>query len=207
MGITDRRLRDRGARERLIVAAARQLATEGGWDAVTTRALGERIEYSQPVLYSHFANKQAILRAVALQGFTDLSERLRVATAQTTSARDLLSAVAHTYVDFAAEEAAVYEAMFTLSTDLHFATPETPAELRGIFEMVREKLTASGADISDPDTTLELFWSALHGLIALSAAGRLRPGFETQRVNLLVRRFAPESPVGPAGIEPTTSTV
>ena len=77
MSVQDRRARERQQRERLIVATARELAEAEGWDAVTTRRLAEAIEYSQPVLYSHFSGKDAIVRAVALDGFTRLAATLR----------------------------------------------------------------------------------------------------------------------------------
>src|SRR4029453_15407248 len=79
MPIADRRLRDRAARRRLIVATARALAEREGWDAVTTRRLSTEIEYSQPVLYKHFASMEDIVEAVALEGFGELAEALSAA--------------------------------------------------------------------------------------------------------------------------------
>ncbi|MEV6899370.1 helix-turn-helix domain-containing protein [Amycolatopsis sp. NPDC051372] len=61
-----RKERGRADRKRRIVAAARELAEAQGWDAVTTRRLAALIEYSQPVLHSHFAGKDAIMAAAAL---------------------------------------------------------------------------------------------------------------------------------------------
>ena len=75
MSVQERKQRERAERERLIVATARQLAEQQGWDAVTTRQLAERIEYSQPVLYSHFRGKREIIGAVALQGAAELAAR------------------------------------------------------------------------------------------------------------------------------------
>ena len=79
MAIAERRLRDRAARRQLIVATARALAEGEGWDAVTTRRLSTEIEYSQPVLYKHFASMEDIVEAVALEGFSELAEALRTA--------------------------------------------------------------------------------------------------------------------------------
>jgi hypothetical protein len=76
---TARRERERTERHRLIIATARELAEAEGWDAVTTRRLAERVEYSQPVLCSHFANKEAILGAVALESFTEFADGLAAA--------------------------------------------------------------------------------------------------------------------------------
>ena len=69
----DRRHRERAARRELIVTTAREVAEAEGWDAVTTRRLSTEIEYSQPVLYKHFAGMEEITEAVALDGFGELT--------------------------------------------------------------------------------------------------------------------------------------
>lgn len=51
---------------------------------MTTRRLAEQIEYSQPVLYSHFSGKDAIMAAVAVEGFAELAAELH--TARTSAA-------------------------------------------------------------------------------------------------------------------------
>ncbi|HTR70778.1 MAG TPA: helix-turn-helix domain-containing protein, partial [Mycobacteriales bacterium] len=61
----ERKERERAQRRQVIVDAARELAEAEGWESVTTRRLADRIEYSQPVLYSHFEGKDAIVSAVA----------------------------------------------------------------------------------------------------------------------------------------------
>src|SRR6478672_1548091 len=50
-----RRERELAQRRQLIIESARELAEAEGWSAVTTRRLADKIEYSQPVLYQHFA--------------------------------------------------------------------------------------------------------------------------------------------------------
>ena len=81
MSIKARKERDRAQREKLIITAARELAEAEGWDAVTTRRLAERVEYSQPVLYSHFKGKDAITTAVADRIATAITEAPSSATA------------------------------------------------------------------------------------------------------------------------------
>src|SRR3954454_9665877 len=82
MSVRERRERERTQRERLIVTTARELAEAEGWDAVTTRRLAELIEYSQPVLYSHFTGIDAIMAAVAVEGFAEIAAQLRRARAK-----------------------------------------------------------------------------------------------------------------------------
>jgi AcrR family transcriptional regulator len=129
MPIQKRRERERAERERLIVEAARELAETEGWDAVTTRRLAAEIEYSQPVLYSHFKGKDAIMAAVAVRGCADMAAELRAARAEAKGVRDCLTAVARTYTDFGRRRPALYDAMFTHLVDLPAPLREAFAEL------------------------------------------------------------------------------
>lgn len=188
MGIAERRLRDRAARRRLIIATARALAEREGWDAVTTRRLSTEIEYSQPVLYKHFASMDDILEAVALEGFGELAEALSAARGGPGGEEEVLSRVAHAYSSFAAENPVLYDAMFTRATRLRFGAEDTPVQLRAGFAELREAV-ASVAGGQDVDTLTEVLWAALHGLTTLGRSGRLRPGRDTERIELLVAQF------------------
>jgi AcrR family transcriptional regulator len=182
-----RRDRQRADRHRLILATARQIAEKEGWDAVTTRRLADAIEYSQPVLYSHFAGKDEIVAAVALDGFAELTEALR-AQRDGAAAGARIGAVARAYLDFAAAHPAVYAAMFTLHTALTFATPQSPEPLRDAFGVLRDCLADGNVD-GDLESRTELFWAALHGLVTLTAGRRLRPDRADERLELLVARY------------------
>src|SRR5215218_9865907 len=120
MAIEDRRQRERIARRQLIIATARALAEREGWDAVTTRRLSTEIEYSQPVLYKHFASMEDIVEAVALEGFGELAETLSTARGDAGRPQEMLSRVAHAYSNFAADNPVLYDAMFTRATRLRF---------------------------------------------------------------------------------------
>ncbi|PRY34905.1 TetR/AcrR family transcriptional regulator [Umezawaea tangerina] len=190
MTIQARRERERAEREQLIVAAARQLAESEGWDAVTTRRLAREIEYSQPVLYSHFKGKDAIMAAVAVEGFTDLAARLHEARTSAPDAHRALADVAAAYAEFAERHPAIYDAMFTLAVDLPFASPDTPAALQDGFGELREVMRPL-VDAGDLETLTETFWSGLHGLITLMRGGRLRPQDHERRLALLIDRYSP----------------
>ena len=188
MAIEDRRERERAARRRLIVTTARKLAEADGWDAVTTRRLSTEIEYSQPVLYKHFTGMEQIAEAVAVEGFGELADVIRAARSRAGTASDALTHIAHAYVDFAHDNPAVYGAMFTRATTLRFAAQDTPAQLDAAFAELRHAVGLA-ADEHDADTLTEVFWAALHGLVTLSRAGRLRPGYDSERLQLLVNQF------------------
>ncbi|AEV85393.1 TetR family transcriptional regulator [Actinoplanes sp. SE50] len=190
MSVTERKQRERAVRERLIVATARELAEQMGWEAVTTRRLAERIEYSQPVLYSHFRGKREIIGAVALQGATEMAAHVRAATDATDDPRARVTALARAYLDFAARHPAVYDALFLLDGGLAYGRQDTPAPLRDAFAALRETLGEVAGDGVDKGLFTEVFWSSLHGLATLTRTGRLLPAFAEARVELLVDRLA-----------------
>lgn len=190
MSVQERKERERAARERLIVATARELAEQQGWDAVTTRRLAERIEYSQPVLYSHFRGKREIIGAVALEGAAELAAAVRAATAAEDGPRARVAALARAYLDFAARHPAVYDALFQLDGGLAYAREDTPEPLKDAFAALMETLAEVSGDGVGPGTFTETFWAALHGLATLTRAGRLPPEYTETRVGLLVDRLA-----------------
>ncbi|MGP3926885.1 TetR/AcrR family transcriptional regulator [Streptomyces sp. 8N616] len=190
MSVRDRREREYAHRHQLIIDTARGLAEAEGWAAVTTRRLADTIEYSQPVLYSHFKGKEAIVGAVALQGFDELATALRKARETTDGSGAALRRVAHAYTDFALANPALYEAMFVLPSDLRFGLPETPPVLSTAFHELRSAVVEAAGD-PDADTCTEVVWSALHGLVSLFRSGRLRPSQHAERLDLLLDRFSP----------------
>ncbi|MFJ5711600.1 MULTISPECIES: TetR/AcrR family transcriptional regulator [unclassified Streptomyces] len=190
MSVQERKQRERAERERLIVATARELAEQQGWDAVTTRRLAERIEYSQPVLYSHFRGKREIIGAVALEGAAELAAAVRAATSAADGPRERVAALARTYLDFATRNPAVYDALFQLDGGLPYAQEHTPEPLKDAFAALQESLGEVAGDGVHPGMFTEVFWASLHGLATLTRAGRLLPQDAAPRVELLVDRLA-----------------
>jgi AcrR family transcriptional regulator len=187
MSIQARRERERAEREKLIVTAARELAEAEGWDAVTTRRLAERVEYSQPVLYSHFSGKDAIVTAVAMEGFTNMAEELSAARASVPAA-EALAAIGTAYTAFADRRPVLYDAMFGQAVDLPFATPQAPAALHAAFDEIVEAVRPH-AGAADLGRLAETFWAALHGLVTLTRGGRLLRDGQEVRLSLLLSLF------------------
>ncbi|MCF6469855.1 TetR/AcrR family transcriptional regulator [Nonomuraea sp. MG754425] len=188
MSTEKRKERERVQREQLIITAARELAEAEGWEAVTTRRLADRVEYSQPVLYSHFKGKDAIMTAVALEGFTELGDDLRAARAAAPTPAHALAQVGSAYLAFGERRPALYDAMFRQNVNLPFATPEAPAVLHAGFNELAEAVAphAYGADLG---LLTETYWAALHGLVTLTRGGRLPREAQGRRFALLIARF------------------
>ena len=188
-----RRARELEERRERIVAAARALAEEQGWEAVTTRRLADAIEYSQPVLYGHFPQgRSEIVTAVALVGFAEMAAALS-ASALGPEATDVerIRSLVTAYLDIADRNPATYDAMFLLPVVVPFASEETPAVMREAFEAIAGTLRGLDVPPPAPETTAEVLWGAVHGLVALERANRYSPGNQAERVETLVRLFAP----------------
>lgn len=186
----ERRLAER---EQRIVAAARELAEQRGWDSVTVRRLADAIEYSQPVLYGHFPDgRSQIVTAVALVGFDELSAAMSVAGSaldKDAGGADRVRAIVTTYLDFAERHPATYEAMFRLPISAPFASTDTPQSLQNAFDAIVEALRALDQPPADVETTAEVLWGAMHGVATLRRAGRFAPEHHQRRVDQLVRSF------------------
>ncbi len=161
-------------RHRPIIGTARRLAESEGWDAVTTSQLSDEIEYSQPVLYTHFANMEQLAQAVAVDGFGELAQTLRTARSGAATPTDALRQLAHAYIDFGRQNPALYDAMFTRATTLYFAADDTLPQLVAAFAELHDTVAVYSAD-RDPDTLAEVLWSALHGLVTLSRTHPITP--------------------------------
>jgi len=183
LGIVERKSRQRAEREHRIVSAARLIAEAEGWNAVTVRRLADEIEHSQPVLYSHFENREAIVTAVAVEGLREFVTALRQAERTSAKRGDAPRNVALAYLAFARKHPAVYDAMFTLPTQLRFAEPDAIAELKDGFAALAAVVSPSCGDV---ELATETFWAALHGLAQLERSGRIRPSARAERVKLLV---------------------
>jgi AcrR family transcriptional regulator len=186
LGIAERKGRERVEREHRIVASARAIAEAEGWSAVTVRRLAEQVEYSQPVLYSHFENRDAIVAAVAVEGFRDIASALQQAAHGPSDRGAALRDMTMAYLAFAREHPAVYEAMFTMRTNLLFAEADTRSELKEAFAALAAVAPPAGSGV---EAATETFWAALHGLAELERSGRIRPGARDERIALLCDLF------------------
>jgi AcrR family transcriptional regulator len=184
--IAERKLRDREARRVRIITAAKEIAEREGWANVTVRRLAEEIAYSQPVLYTHFENREAILAAVAIEGFKELGKVLEKARlgAKRESA---LEPVAVAYLEFAASSPALYEVMFSVGLNVPFGDSATPSELRFGFSQLSKLFEGR---TSNPEIHAELFWAELHGVAELTRTKRLPRKYQKERMRALVKLFA-----------------
>src|ERR1044072_7133305 len=91
----------------LLAEAVRTIRDEGV-DALTLRAAGARLGVSRSELYRHFADKSALLEAVAAEGFRMLRAQLTTAWSRGGQALKGFEAMGAAYVRFAVDNPSHY---------------------------------------------------------------------------------------------------
>jgi len=152
------------------LSAARDLIKEEGYEGLTLRKLAQRMQCSPMALYTYFADKQALLTALALEGFEKLAKRH-----EGTSRREPLSALRKIMLDhiaFAEENPTEYRILF-LSVRPLAAVKKTRQEIqennpafRLLFKCVQSCLEA-GVLRGDAFAISTIALTAAHGAASL----------------------------------------
>jgi len=162
-----------------LVEAAIDLMEEGNSFDFSLRDLAARVGVSAPALYSHFADKGALMVAVAIAGFKRLRAVLEPTVQNGQDLRTQFLDMGQAYVQFGCDNPALY--------DLMFASPELPAQ-REVFPELKEsgdyakgvligllvRMQESGV-MRRGDPALDGFtvWAHVHGLASLVITGRV----------------------------------
>lgn len=175
MGITERKLRQKEEVRASILQAAWELVEKEGWQSLSIRKIAEAIEYSAPVIYDHFVNKEAIMLEFTRRGFRQLNEQLIKAKEQFTNPEKQIEAIAYAYWKFAYDQKEYYQLMYGLGMPGCEAVKQIP-ELAAFTEIilvpVKDMLAKTKNEEADPFLKLHTFWSTLHGLISINMLGK-----------------------------------
>jgi AcrR family transcriptional regulator len=158
-------------RDALVQAALREVE-QGGPEAVSLKALARKLGVSQPAPYRHFADREALLAAVAAEAFRQFSATLRESISKP-SRRSKLSRLAQATLAFGLRRNGIYRLMFasrimadaSKGSELHHAAFET-------FGLVLEALEAPAVGLLRERHALKI-WAALHGVVMLAEQGLL----------------------------------
>jgi AcrR family transcriptional regulator len=171
MGIAERKIRQREEVRTSILEVAWNIVEKEGWQALSIRKIADAIEYSVPVIYDHFQNKEAILLEFTKRGFRLLNEDLEKARVQFSTPDRQLEAMAYAYWSFAFRNKEYYQLMYGLGMPGCEATQTIP-ELKTFSELLRstisELITRGNKTTADETLKLHTFWSMLHGLVSIN---------------------------------------
>src|ERR1700761_1556254 len=127
MGITDRKQRQKEEVRASILEAAWEMIVTEGWQSFSIRKVADTIEYSVPVIYSHFENKEAIMLEFNRKGFQLLAEALAAAKVGKTDPADQIRAMGRAYWSFAFSNKEYYQLMFGLGIPTCATASKIPA--------------------------------------------------------------------------------
>lgn len=173
MGVKERRQRERTqVREKILDAALEFFAREGA-EGVTMRALAEAIEYTPPVIYAHFRDKDAIIRELCVRQLGVLAKAF--ATFAHMDPVERLRRIGYVYADFAVEHPSHFRFMFLTTHPIAPALDEEELNDPQVHayaflkQSVHDALSAGvfRPEYTDVDEIAQMCWASAHGVVAL----------------------------------------
>ena len=171
MGIAERKERQKKEVRESILQSAWQLVNEEGWQNLSIRKIADAIEYSVPVVYDHFENKEAILTVFNRRGFELLGNNLREAKNKQTESKKQLEAIAFAYWDFAFTHKEYYQLMFGLGMpgcEELAKVPELMAFMEVLGSTIEQVVKQGNNRNADVILKVRSFWSMIHGLVSIN---------------------------------------
>ena len=158
-----------------ILSAARELFIREGVEATTMRRIADAIEYTPPVIYCHFKDKEDLVRALCEQDFALFRAALDGAY-HLSDPVERLREMGRAYVRFALEHPHHYRLMF-MTPRPAFSEEELPEEHGNpdydAYECLRRAVRACieagrfAERYRDPEAVTQACWGAAHGVVSL----------------------------------------
>lgn len=149
--------------------AARELLEEGGDAGLSLRAVARRAGVSPTAPYRHYADRDALVSAVAAEGYRELAGYLAAAHPSPATPDDL-AAIAVAYVRFALEHPALFRVMFAEPCD-----PDNEERVNAT-AAISEYLNGIVGGVfpgGDADALSTAAWALVHGLAFLHLDAKL----------------------------------
>lgn len=179
MGIKERRAREKQITRESILTAAHQIARREGWTALTIRKVADAIEYSTPMIYEHFANKEEILLELMREGYRQLIASTQQAMLSTEDRRERLFKIVDAYWDFAQRNPELYQIMNGIGgVSLPIQETARVGREAGMPSVValEDLARENGVVLEDAFGSIEIAWSLMHGMVSLTLAERIEGG-------------------------------
>jgi AcrR family transcriptional regulator len=211
LGAVPRRRLPPAERRSQIIEAAKALLGEGGIERLSMRNIARRVGITQAAIYQHFADKEAILFAIAEDFFGRLIEDTQRIEREVADPVERLRRSMRNYVENGLSHPDEYRLVFMTHVPglrRHGAHRPVPGEAAAIQptkgqiayghmqEQVRELIASGTLREGDPEVVAEALWAAGHGIVALLVTHVDFPWskdklFDTQ-MDMLFRGLLPE---------------
>jgi AcrR family transcriptional regulator len=152
-----------------LVRAALEILEDSAVTEVSVRAAARRAGVSTGAPYRHFADRDALLSAVAAVGYREMAAALLGAQPEPRTADDLAD-IAIAYVQFALTRPGLFRVMFAEGCDR--TNPDRVVAVAAITEYVKAIARQVIPD-ADPEPLATAMWALVHGLAFLHLDGKL----------------------------------
>lgn len=159
-----------------ILEASLKIVKQEGWPALSMRKIADEIEYTAPMIYEYFANKEAILQELTRQGYLLLAKKMKEAADKYTEPAEKLENMWLAYWHFAFDEKELYQVMFGVDVnccELAERMPESEKPALMVSEVIEELIAPREALEEEVCTIYYTFWSVIHGLISINILRRV----------------------------------
>lgn len=147
------------------IAAAQTLIADAGYEKLSIRRVADQVGIAHRSLYNHFEDRDALLDAVATEGYEALALKLKTA--------DTADSFVTTYTQFALENTALY----TLMTSRPHATMKEKPDLQKAAHLVITEairiFSDQAAPTSEKRRSVFKIHMLLHGGLSLYQSGIL----------------------------------
>lgn len=157
-----------------ILEAAYKIVQQEGWQALSMRKIADEIEYTAPIIYEYFSNKEAILEELNKKGYRYLGSEMKEARDKHELPGEQLEAMWMAYWNFAFKKKELYQLMFGVQMNCCSMqkTPEAEAPARLITDAIVRLM--DGKPISEDEICRRYYtyWSVVHGLVSINLVNR-----------------------------------
>lgn len=153
-----------------LLTTARTLLDEGGVPAVSLREVARRAGVTPAACYRHFADKKALLTALAVQGFEEFAQALRSACE---GAAAPFAEMGIAYVAFAVQRPGMFRLMFGPAVADRSRSPELMAAIGAATRLFDSGLKSSRHVAPEDPVGALRAWATVHGLATLAIDGML----------------------------------
>lgn len=160
-----------------ILDSALEIVKKDGWHSLSMRKIADKIEYTAPVIYEYFDNKEGILFELTRKGYIILAAELRFAKKKDEKAEEQLEAMWTAYWNFAFNNRQLYQLMYGVdisSCDLNKPLKESERIEELFCQVIATLVTRNNLSDKLVCKKYYTFWSVIHGLISINLVNKGR---------------------------------
>ena len=189
MGTAERRERERMEMKELILQTATKQFERNGYEKMTIRSIASEIEYSPRTIYLYFKDKDELLYAMSIKGFSLFVNKFE-SVLEIKDPFERLQALNVAYFEFAFENPGYYDLMFILRGPMNSEYNKDGWDIgmksHSILEdIIQECMEAGYFEDGDYKTIAFAIWSFVHGIACLVIRDRMTMYPEEKREQLI----------------------